>query len=204
MIASGSWPRSRSSWASAVDRLDEVGVIGARALEQALGAVPVVQPRELGGAAQHPRPRLRLRRDLAEPLERGERLVVGDADLDREPRDRIEDLGVAGGEPVRLAVRVEGAGIVAELAVVDEADLAEQLGALLVVGDVDRAAAEQIDEHRPLAGAAIEQLERLVRVGIVRGDQQHALEAVRRVVGPTDLLPGRRQLRSAGRRRRRR
>jgi hypothetical protein len=177
-----------------VDRRHEVRIVGPRALEQRLRLVPVVQLRHLGGAAQRPRARLRIGLDAGQPLERVERLALQIARLDGQPRDRLDHVVAVRPEPIRLAVRVERAGLVAELALVDHGHLAEQLGPLAVVGHVVRAPAEQIDQHRPLAVRAVEHLERLVGVRIRGRHREHALEAVRGVVRAPELLPRRRDL----------
>ena len=90
-------------------------------------------------------------------------------------------------ELVGFFERVERAAVVAELALVDLRDLAEQLGALLVI-DVERAAVQKIDQHRPLVRAAIEDLERLVRCSVGRRDRERALEAVGRAIRVAALL----------------
>ena len=82
-----------------------------------------------------------------------------------EPRERLEHVGAIGLEPIGFAIRVERA---ARRRRARARRSARSRGAArrarLSSVDVDRAAAEQIDQHRPLAGRAIEQLERLVRL----------------------------------------
>jgi len=60
-----------------------------------------------------------------EPFERDQRLAVGAADPQLEPRHGIEHVEVIGLEPIGLAVRIERAAVVAKLALVDEAHLPE-------------------------------------------------------------------------------
>ena len=183
----------------AVDRRRQVGIVGARALVQRLRLVPVVVPRDVGGADQHRGAPCRLRDQPAQPLEREQRGALGVAGAKLEPGQRVDHVDVIGLEPVGLAVGVERAGIVAELAVVDQTELAIQLGAV-ALADVQRAAAEQLDQHRPLALAAIEQLERLVGLGVGGRDRQHALEAVGGAIAQPQLLPRPRDLGEPARR----
>ncbi len=155
----------------AIDRLREIGVVAARGLEQALGAIPVLELRELAGSYEHARADLGIDDRAARALEHVERFLLGNADLEREPRERLEHVRPVGFDPIGLAVRVERARGVVELALLDLRDLAEQLGALGILRGVDRAPAEQIDEHRPLGCRPVEQLERLVGLGVTRFDQ---------------------------------
>ena len=174
----------------AVDRRHQIGVVGARPLVQRLRLVVVVLARDVGGAEQHGRAPRRLADQPGEPLERQQRRPVGVARPQLQPGQRVDHVEVIGLEPVGLAVGVERAGVVAELALVDQAELAVQLGAL-AIADVHRAAAQQIDQRRPLALGAVEQLQRLVRGGVGRRDRQHALQAVGGAVAEPELLPRR-------------
>ena len=177
-------------WHEAVDRLGEIRIVLARGLEQVLRAVPVLELGELRGADHDPRTRLGIDNRVRGALEHGQCLVFGHADLDRELGERFEHVGAIRIEPIGLAVGVERAARIAELARVELSDLAVQLRAVFVALDVDRVAAEQVDQHRPLPGAAIEHFERLVGVRVVGLDQEHALEAIGRVVAAADVLPG--------------
>jgi hypothetical protein len=143
----------------------------------------------LASTHQHARAGFRIDDRATGALEHVQRFFLGNADQHRQPGKRLEDIRPIWLEPIGFAIRVERARRVVELALVDQPDLAEQLGALLVVGCVDRAPPEQIGEHRPLLDRAIEQLERLVRLDVTGLDQQHTFVAIGGVVAAADVLP---------------
>ena len=178
-----------------VDRRHELRVVGQRALEQLLRLVELV--RDLGGAGVHACALGAGSAHGGEPLQHRERPALRQSDRDREPGQRVEHVVATRLQPIGFLVGVERAARVVELALVDLADLAKQLGALAIDNDVHGPAAQQIDQHRPLGVGPVEQLERLVGVRVGGRQQQHALEAVRGVVAATQLLPRRRDLAEA-------
>ncbi len=177
-----------------VDGFSEIRIVLARGLEQGLRAIPILELRELARFDEHARAHFRIRDRAARALEHRQRFFLGHAALDRQPRERFERVGPIRLEPIGFAQRLERGGVVLQLALVEQRDLAEQLGALVVVGQMHRAPAQQIDEHRPLRGRAIEQLETFARLFVRRIDDEHALEAIRRIVAAPDVLPRRREL----------
>jgi hypothetical protein len=113
--------------------------------------------------------------------------------MERHARHRFEHVRAIGRQGIGLAVGVERPAHVAEVALVDGADVAPQLGALALV-DMGVAPRQQIDQRRPLAGGAVEELERLVGAGVGRRQRQHPLVAVGGAVGLVERLPRRGQL----------
>ena len=173
-----------------VGGLGEIRVVGARALEQVLRLVPVRVARDLGGAVQHLRARLWVAAGVGArlALERDERLVLEPAEPHGDARERLEHLGAVGDQLVALAVGVTRGRHVVELALVDHGHLAIQLR-LLLHGHVVRAPLQEVDQHRPLAGRAVELLEPVVGDLVGGRQQENALERVGGLVAVARVLP---------------